>query len=55
MAINATFEDLANPHFGENMNAYMKLKRTGMFSEEELQELFWKQMELDKMEIKNNK
>lgn len=50
MSIRATFEDLRNPHFAENMEAYLRLKKLGIYTEEKLQELFERQMELDKKE-----
>lgn len=49
MSIHATFEDLANPHFTENLNAYTQLKSSGKFTEEELQKLFWEQMAADEL------
>ena len=50
MAITASFDDLRNPHFAENMNAYLQLKRMGIYTEEELKEMCEKQMKTDRLE-----
>ncbi len=41
---------LEDDHMSENMKALQELRRTGMFSDEELQEMYDKQIEEDKQE-----
>lgn len=44
---------LEDAHMSENMKALQELRRTGMFSDEELQEMYDKQIEEDKRKEKD--
>ena len=46
--------NLDDPNVVENFKALNELRHTGLFSDEELQEMYDKQVEADRGEEKNN-
>lgn len=40
--------DLRDNHLAENINAIMELKKTGMFSENDIQKMYDRQVEKDR-------
>lgn len=46
--------NLRDNNISENLKAIVELRRTGMFTEEELQEMYDKQVEADKKEGAKN-